>query len=223
MSQTKTVSELFYPEPDQLGLRGDPFLWKALRKHLSSTPLPDTDAELLDTLEKAFQTVSGESLSHENDFYVEKFAHGGMSSGYISPVFWRSEALPLLRKHYKERIRFTLERNQWYAAEFLGEEFGKDIRSYSPIKVYSFIPLKNGSRQFELTFYHANYPEGVRDKTYTLKTLERNRQFILAKSTSHKPARLLLIYTISTEWLIHHFDIRIEEGETAESWLERNA
>ncbi|MDP6527062.1 MAG: hypothetical protein QGH42_13505 [Kiritimatiellia bacterium] len=69
--------------------------------------------------------------------------------------------------------RFTLERGQWYAAEILGEEFGGKIRSHTRIQVYEVKPL--GGRKFELSFYHENYPEGVRDKRYTLQTIELTR------------------------------------------------
>jgi hypothetical protein len=39
---------------------------------------------------------------------------------------------------------FTLERNRWYAAEFLGDEFGATLRSYSPIYVREAKPLMTG-------------------------------------------------------------------------------
>lgn len=47
--------------------------------------------------------------------------------------------------------RFTLQDSRWYAAEFIGEEFGQAIRSYSPIRVTAIRPKSN--RKFELQFY----------------------------------------------------------------------
>ena len=71
-----------------------------------------------------------------------------------------------------ESLRFTLRERFWYAVEFIGEEFGDQIRSYSPIRVDEVVCENSGRRLFSLSFYHANYPEGVRDKCYTLQTIE---------------------------------------------------
>ncbi len=120
-------------------------------------------------------------------------------------------------------MRLSLEPEHWYATEFIGEEFEDEIRSYSPIKIRSLKSTGGGSRRFELSFYHANYPEGVREKTYALRTIERNRSFILASSINHNPTRLLLIYRLSAEWLVQHFDADFSRSESPVSWLERNA
>lgn len=117
--------------------------------------------------------------------------------------------------------RFTLVPHRWYASELIGEEFGSSIRSYSPIRVDQITP--NGGRKFSLAFYHANYPEGVRDKVYDLQTLERNSFFILARSTSHDPGRLMLIHTITAGWLRQHFGVAMLETDDVQGWLTRNA
>ena len=117
--------------------------------------------------------------------------------------------------------RLTFKPGRWYAAELLGEEFGREIRSYSPVRVDEITP--RGGRRFSLAFYHANYPEGVRDKVYELETIERNRVFILARSLSHTPARLILIYPITGAWLREHFGVAVEESEDPQEWLTRNA
>ena len=120
-------------------------------------------------------------------------------------------------------MRFTLERGRWYAAELMGAFFEERIRSYSPIKVLSIDPRRDGRRTFELGFYHANYPEGVRDKRYTLRTLERNDWFLLAKSLDHDPTRLLLIHEITAPWLTVHFGVPLEDITDPASWLDRHA
>lgn len=116
--------------------------------------------------------------------------------------------------------RFTLQRSHWYAAELIGEEFGSKIRSHSPIRVDEITP--KGGRNFELSFYHANYLEGARNKVYQLQTLERNRHFIFARSLSHQPSRWMLIHPVSAEWLRTHFRISIGEDLDVETWLQRN-
>ncbi len=102
-------------------------------------------------------------------------------------------------------MRFTIEHRQWYAMELISDEFDPGIRAYSPIRVNEIRPLKSGKRNFKLDFHHSNYPAGVQGKHYSLKTIERGKEYILAKSTSTTPKRLLLIYNIDWAWLDKHF------------------
>lgn len=100
---------------------------------------------------------------------------------------------------------FTLKERNWYACEFIGDEFEEDRCSYSPIRVDAVVLLKTGSGKFELSFYHANYSEGVRDKTYTLSMIERGSSFLMARSRENENARILQIYDIDREWMRRHF------------------
>ncbi|MCB0212544.1 MAG: hypothetical protein KDJ52_24585 [Anaerolineae bacterium] len=100
MAQTKTVASLFDEKPIQWGLRGDPHLWQEMRVHFASTPLPAAASELDVLLETAFETLTGHSIAGDEHFFIERFDHGGMSSGYISPKFWREKVMPLLHAHY---------------------------------------------------------------------------------------------------------------------------
>ena len=120
-------------------------------------------------------------------------------------------------------MRFTLERGKWYACEFIGDEFNEDKCSYSPIKVHSIEPLHAGNRTFVLNFYHANYPEGVRDKSYTLQTIERGVSIVLARSTDHEPSRFLQIYDITAGWVSRHLRVRIPDASDIQEWLSREA
>ena len=118
-------------------------------------------------------------------------------------------------------MRFTLREKRWYACELVGDEFTDDLCSYSPIKVLKVEPHHSGNRKFSLSFYHANYPEGVRDKHYTLVTLERGHRFILAKSLDHNPPRILQIYEIDAQWVRRHFSAH--PTEPIQQWLDRHA
>ena len=121
----------------------------------------------------------------------------------------------------KQTSRFTLEIGRWYAAEIIGDEFAKEgMRSYSPIRVDAVKPLGEALRQFELQFYHLNYPEGVRDKVYTMQTLERASSYLLVRSIDHNPTRVFLIYEISWEWIEKHFRTLPNEQEPdIQRWL----
>jgi len=118
--------------------------------------------------------------------------------------------------------RMTLQPRRWYACEFIGDEFEEDRCSYSPIRIERLDPLHTGKSRLRLGFYHANYPEGVRSKIYTLVVLERGRRFLLARSTEHDPARLMQIYDIDWAWLERHFTVEAQRDADVQEWLSRN-
>ncbi len=95
---------LFVEEPTQWGLRGDPYLWRAMREHFASTPLPSSVLEFDQVIAAAFEQLTMQSISSTNNFSVKEFAHGGMSSGGIAPEFWRAQALPLLKKRLAQAL-----------------------------------------------------------------------------------------------------------------------
>ena len=117
------------------------------------------------------------------------------------------------------KARFTLQAGQWFAAEIFGDFFAEftDKRDRTPIRILSLRPGQKGDRTFELDFYHASYPEGVRDKSYTLQTLHRGENFILAKS-DHVPPRMMLIHNIDAAWLLRHFGQR-SQNENLDDFL----
>ena len=98
----KTIGDLFQKKPGQWGLRGDPYLWQAMQNHFAQTPLPDDSLQLQQLLAQAFEILTGQSITAEKHFFVEQFAHGGMSGGMISPQFWRETAVPLLQACFEE-------------------------------------------------------------------------------------------------------------------------
>jgi hypothetical protein len=117
--------------------------------------------------------------------------------------------------------RFTLHIDRWYAAEIIGDAFHEEgLRSYSPIRVDAVEPLGEGRRQFELLFFHLNYPAGVQSKRYKLQTLERGARYLLARCTEQDPVRILLIHEISWNWMEQHFPPSRSDGEPdLQRWL----
>ena len=91
-----TIGELFDPEPFSWGLRGDPYLWKAMRHHFLSIPMPATANELVELIHAAFEELTGKPITTESMFYVDEYAHGGMSSGHISTDSWQVSLIPEL-------------------------------------------------------------------------------------------------------------------------------
>ena len=100
-----TVGELFDSEPIQWGFRGDPYLWRELREKLRTTELPSEEAQFRRLLENAFWEATGEALSFCDFIIIERFAHGGMSSGGINGEFWRQKGFPLVIERYRKAVR----------------------------------------------------------------------------------------------------------------------
>jgi hypothetical protein len=101
------VSALFDPEPQTWGLRGDPYLWRALRAHLADQDIPASAGELARLLHAAFRELAGTDLASDpaTSVYREQYAHGGMSSGMISLDTWRQRLMPALTERARTRLR----------------------------------------------------------------------------------------------------------------------
>jgi len=106
MQQPQTYADLFTPAPQSMGLRGDPYLWANLREWLGSNPLPSTYSEFTHRLEVAFILLTGKTIADEGNVYIERYAHGGMSSGHISLEFWQRKGFPLLCQRFGRHFRF---------------------------------------------------------------------------------------------------------------------
>lgn len=97
------LASLFEQKPSGWGLRGDPYLWDEMRSYFDETPLPPSTRELAALIETAFASLTGHSISETDPIFVERFSHGGMSSGQISAKFWKETAIPLLCSRYSAR------------------------------------------------------------------------------------------------------------------------
>lgn len=90
------LSAVFEEKPEVWGLRGDPYFWdflKDLAKDIE-TLAPD---ELEGWVRAAHFAVSGKVLSPTSMVRVERFAHGGMSSGGVDGAWWTETGIPLLK------------------------------------------------------------------------------------------------------------------------------
>ena len=97
MNRPPTVASLFEGEPCQWGLRGDPHLWREMIEYFKDVPCPAKFWNLASLISDAFEKLTGQPITHPEPFFVEKYSHGGMSSGYVKPQFWRDTAIPILR------------------------------------------------------------------------------------------------------------------------------
>lgn len=104
MTKPAHVSDLFDPPPGTWGGRGDPYLWADMRDHFAGVECPGTADELAASVEAMFLRLTGMPMSHPEGIHLEKYAHGGMSSGVVWPPFWREDAIPLLRSRLEKSL-----------------------------------------------------------------------------------------------------------------------
>ncbi len=97
----KSFAPLFAKKPSSWGLRGDPFLWQSMADYLQLQPLPDNTDEFITKIQKTFYYLTQHTMDEERFFKIEKFKHGGMSSGMIDPKFWRQNIMPLLLERFE--------------------------------------------------------------------------------------------------------------------------
>ena len=89
-------SELFEPEPETWGLRGDPFLWREMKEHFGDKEIPEKEGDLAFSLFRYCSDRLKISINMSDKAYVEDFAKGGMSSGEVSCKWWRETGISLL-------------------------------------------------------------------------------------------------------------------------------
>ena len=107
MTDEIRLSELFRKTPHQWGLRGDVWLWKDMSERFESVPCPRNAEEVAAIVSRTFQELTGKPITHGEHFYVEKYAHGGMSSGFVVPEWWRDRGIPFLQQRLEELRRPT--------------------------------------------------------------------------------------------------------------------
>lgn len=98
----ETLNHIFDKHPDQWGLRGDPSLWAELQAHYKISEMPDSVSEFRSQLEILIQQLTGCDLDSDESVHVPRYDSGGMSSGHVSPEFWREIAIPLLCEQFEK-------------------------------------------------------------------------------------------------------------------------
>ena len=97
----KSVGTLFRSPPDAWwGLRGDPYLWKDLSRVFRPVPIPDSVDTLRAMLEAGFLALTSHPITTGEWIFVDRYSHGGMSSGQVDPDFWRERGFPLIIKRF---------------------------------------------------------------------------------------------------------------------------
>ena len=90
--------KIFEEKPERWGFRGDPYFWDYLKELAGNMDIISPDA-LEKWIKEEYLSLSGKALTDKYmDFaVVERFAHGGMSSGGVDNQWWMNEGIPLLK------------------------------------------------------------------------------------------------------------------------------
>ena len=105
MTKLPQIADLFSPPPTRWGLRGDPHMWSDMQSRFAGTRCPDSPDQLEAAITAMFEELTGFQITHPESFGIEKYRHGGMSSGMVQPKFWRETAIPLLRSRLEPFLR----------------------------------------------------------------------------------------------------------------------
>lgn len=134
MRKNGTMFDLFPVEVKQWGLRGDSYLWSEMRRSFFSTPLPASENEVKEVVSKRFNELTGFSMAGEDDFYLEKYAHGGMSSGDVCREFWNSSGIDTILNKWRSisptdlsEVNLRLEKMVLHGASISGSLLGMTL------------------------------------------------------------------------------------------------
>jgi hypothetical protein len=133
---------------------------------------------------------------------------------------WRERRRAGRRFCEMKHKRFTLEPRRWYAMLWVVRGGGQLA---SPIWVMEVRGLETGKGVLEVKFWHANYPEGVQDKTYVLRVVAREQGYLLGRRLQWGSKRAngdaILLAEVTPEWVETHFRRRAEGDMQA--WLDK--
>ena len=99
---SRELSLIFENKPDHWGLRGDPYLWDEMRDVFGGESLDISERDLANEICEYYEKAVGEPLQYGSEVYVERLAHGGMSSGHVCSEFWICVGIPLLLENFKK-------------------------------------------------------------------------------------------------------------------------
>ena len=92
------ANELFLSGPVFWGSRGAPFAWIEIARAFSNDKLPMGKSDFIEKYNSLFKELTGIEVGTDKYVYVEKYAHGGMSSGRVGGVFAFESLNVLLRR-----------------------------------------------------------------------------------------------------------------------------
>jgi uncharacterized protein len=98
-----SVGDLFSPEPEQFGLRGDDPLWRRLAIDFAETRLPPSAEELETLILDAVEGIIGVRIEDVDTVHCAELGTMGTSSGVVHGPTWREKLVPLLLTRYRSQ------------------------------------------------------------------------------------------------------------------------
>lgn len=87
-------------------------MWEELREECAGEEIiPYNEDEIVSIVCQKFESVSGVPLTYDAEPYVEKYAHGGMSSGRLCGLFWVGRGMAQILQNYHEAIENMNEKH----------------------------------------------------------------------------------------------------------------
>ncbi len=87
--------------PNHFGLCGEAFLWEEFRSHFLAKQDIASEATFITEMNRTFEALTGASILSKQFVFVERYNHGGMSSGLVDPWNWAFVIVPDLLRRYK--------------------------------------------------------------------------------------------------------------------------
>ena len=119
----KDLSCVFEEGPRHMGLRGDSYLWREMQEAFVGKSLGISVSDFATQICEQYAKSVGKSLTYGSDVFVERFSHGGMSSGWVCGNFWICYGIPfLLNKLRLAKAKYNMEpKDEWekYEDEFI--------------------------------------------------------------------------------------------------------
>ncbi len=100
----KDLSEIFEKEPNEWDFQGDRSMWLDMKEDCSGKELPLHEYAIAEMVCRKFEDISGVPLTYDAKPYVERYAHGGMSTGRISGLFWIARGLVQLIQNFHDAV-----------------------------------------------------------------------------------------------------------------------
>jgi hypothetical protein len=103
---TSWAHACFAQQPQQWGLRGDPYLWIELRDTLAAQPQPRSRPDFAAVLTREWNRLTGVDLASTTDeaVRIERYPTSGMSGGFVSPPVWRDRVIPMLVERFDDGV-----------------------------------------------------------------------------------------------------------------------
>ncbi len=74
-----------------------------MKSVLANVAYPESEEDFNILLEQTYEQLTGVSIKEPHySVLVERYSHGGMSSGRVAPQFWTEVGFPMLQERFRQ-------------------------------------------------------------------------------------------------------------------------